>query len=301
MSINVIIDAGHGYNTPGKCSAPFKKTVTHDFQGNIVTVKKGECFKEHVANVGVAYYLEEELKKYGIGVIRSGWNDENAKDDVCPVNPSADVVARQKEISPKDAIISISCHFNASGDGKTFNSGQGITVLCHSEKSKVGDSKELAEAVYKRLSNTFTEQKKRGIAYGSGWGMCNATALDVKAAIICEYAFMTNEYEAENYFCNPEAWYKYAVSTSLGIIDYITCGNPIFNIIKSSSKEKVLWLQMRLNKYISKGFINHPMLTLDGVYGNKTAECYREFARNKKWPPATGWYVGSGGISSLSK
>ena len=299
MGINVIIDAGHGYNTPGKCSAPFKRTVTHKFQGKTVTVNKGEQFKEHVANVGVAYYLEEELKKYGIGVIRSGWDDPNAKDDVCPVNPSADVVKRQKELRTKDALISVSCHFNAYGDGKTFNTGQGISVLCHSVTSKVGDGKELAEAVYKRLANTYPEQKERGIAYGPGWGMCNATALDVKAAILCEYAFMTNEYEAENYFCNPEAWHKYAVSTSLGIIDYLTGGNPVFNITKSSSEENALWLQMMLNKWIAKGFIEHDLLKLDGKYGNRTAECYRAFARYKKWETCTGWYVGSNGIRAL--
>ena len=60
MLIN--IDTGHGTNTAGKRTPPFP----YDAKVNDkITIKKGEQFREHIANVGVAFLLEQELKRCG--------------------------------------------------------------------------------------------------------------------------------------------------------------------------------------------------------------------------------------------
>ena len=80
MLIN--IDAGHGTNTAGKRTPPFPQDVK--VNGKII-VKKGEQFREHIANVGVAFLLEQELKD-AVYYQRTGWNDDNAYDDEYPFN-----------------------------------------------------------------------------------------------------------------------------------------------------------------------------------------------------------------------
>lgn len=220
--MKVAIDAGHGYNTAGKRSAPFVQKITHTYDGHTVTVRKGEQFREHVANAGVAYYLAQELERCGVEVFKSAWDNFDGTDDVAPANSTDDVVARQKKISAAKCDYSISCHFNASGgSGKEFDNGQGCETLYHTVPAKVRDGKALATAIQAELSKVFPEQKNRGTVGGSAWGMCNATGLNVKAACIVECAFMTNQYEAENYFCNPEAWHKYAVGIAKGFCKYV--------------------------------------------------------------------------------
>ncbi len=222
MAIKIALDAGHGYDTAGKRTYPFEQKVTHTYDGQTVTVNKGATYREHEANVGVCVYLEKELKRCGFEVYKSAWNDSNAKDDKQKGStPSEDVIARQKDIRTKGCDYCVSIHFNAY-DNKTgtWNTAQGNETLYHSVAAKVGDGKAFAVAVNNRLKDAIAGQKNRGAKSGSEWGMCNSTGLGVKAAIICELAFMTNKFEAENYMCNPEAWKKFAVAIAKGICDY---------------------------------------------------------------------------------
>ena len=76
MKINV--DAGHGANTAGKRTPPIPETIKVNDK---ITIKKGEQFREHIASVGVAYYLEKELLRCGFDTMRTGWDDDNPYDD----------------------------------------------------------------------------------------------------------------------------------------------------------------------------------------------------------------------------
>lgn len=220
--MRVAIDAGHGYDTAGKRTYPFVKTVSHTYDGKTVTVKKGATYREHEANVGVCVYLAEALLRCGVEVFKSGWNDSNAKDDKqLGDNPSSDVVARQKLINAAKCDYCISIHFNAYDAGTgTWNTAQGCETLYHTVQSKVKDGKNFAVAINEELKGCIDGQKNRGAKGGSGWGMCNATALGVKASTICELAFMTNQNEAETIMCNPEAWKKYAEAICKGFCEY---------------------------------------------------------------------------------
>lgn len=291
-NLRVAVDAGHGYNTAGKRSAPFLRAVVHTYDNEQIIVKKGEQFREHVANAGVAYYLALELMRYGIDVFLSGFKSFDGSLDKTDLS----INQRQKAIRLAQCDYSLSCHFNAYGNANAFNSGQGIETLYHSVASKVGDGKNLAAAIQNRIQSVYN-QKNRGIVGGSDWGMCNSTGMGVKAAVIMEYAFMTNQHEAELYFCNPESWHQYAVATAQGFIDYVTGGVPTNIIDKNSDGKTVMWLQMMLNRVIDA------KLTIDGKLGAMTAAAIKEYWKLKGWnmPKATGYYIGMGTIKCLAR
>ena len=115
MSIKINVDAGHGSGTAGKRTPPMPQAIEK------MNIKKGEQYREHYANVGVANFLVRELNRCGFDTMRTGWNDDNAYDD-----DDATLKARQRAIAKANCDCSISIHFNAFGDGKTFNSANGV-------------------------------------------------------------------------------------------------------------------------------------------------------------------------------
>lgn len=298
MGIKVCVDCGHGYNTAGKRSAPFVKTVLHEYDGKEVLVRKGQCFREHEANVGVGVELEKALKRYGFDVIKSGWNDGNAKDDYCVASPSADVSSRQVAISKHNVNACVSIHFNAIGDGKSFNSACGLSTYIGDKHSRRMDSHYLADFVQSNLLRCYG-QKNRGIVKNDTLGMTNSTGLNTNASVLVELAFMTNQFEAENYFCNPEAWHNYGVAIARSLFQYFTENTKPMIITPTSKKKDVLFVQMLLNAAITDGVIECDKLVLDGDYGAKTTEAYRLFTIARRWKGCSGKYVGNNGVKVL--
>jgi N-acetylmuramoyl-L-alanine amidase len=261
MAIKINIDAGHGSNTAGKRTAPFPKDIK--INDNLI-IKKGEQFREHIANVGVAYLLEKELKRCGFNTMRTGWNDSNAFDD--PDTPLAD---RQKAIAKANCDYSISIHFNAYGDGVSFNTAEGVGIYIHDKYA--GQSKKLAEIVLKHLSQG-TKQKNRGITAQS-LAMCNCNNMDVKGAILPELAFMTNKREATELMASEKFWKECAIEICKGVCEYTGIKYipedyvPSKAITPESSKEDIKWAQEKLNAVLSDWL---PNLKVDGDYGPKT-------------------------------
>ena len=167
--MKIAIDAGHGSNTAGK--------------------RTPSGYREHYANVVVANYLYDILKANPshFDVIRTGWDDENYMDD-----EDTSLGNRQRTIKNNGCSISISIHFNASGNGKTYNNASGIETYYH--KTKYADSKKLATCVQSELIKG-TPQKNRGVKQGA-LAMCNCSAMGTRASILCELGFMTNSTEA---------------------------------------------------------------------------------------------------------
>ena len=267
MPIKINIDAGHGTDTAGKRTPPFPKDVK--INGKL-TVKKGEQFREHIANVGVAFLLEQELKRCGFETMRTGWNDDNAFDD--PDTPLSD---RQRAIALADCDYSVSIHFNAYGDGKTFNSAEGVGIYIHDKYP--GQSKKMAEIVLKHLAGG-TKQKNRGITAQS-LAMCNCNNMDVKAAILVELAFMTNLREATELMANEAYWKECAIEIAKGVCEFVGVKYipenyvPAKAVTPESSKEDICWAQEKLNAVLPKiypkidGIVP---LNVDGCFGPKT-------------------------------
>ncbi|MDF2543287.1 MAG: hypothetical protein K0S47_3005 [Herbinix sp.] len=211
----IAIDAGHGSNTSGKRTAPFTRNVDIDGDG-VIDVKKGEQYREHTANVGVADLLYKKLKSRGYEVIKSGWNDANSKND------SDDALSqRQSKIKKASCDYSVSIHFNAYGDGTSFNQTNGVSVYIHSEYPE--DSRHMAEYVLKELIKG-TSQTNRGI-HSSKLAMCNCKTMNTKASILCELAFMTNEREAMTLMANTSFWEECADEIADAIDHYCGCNN----------------------------------------------------------------------------
>ena len=228
----VAIDAGHSYTTAGKRSAPFTREVTHKFRKQTVTVQKGEQFREHIANAAIAAQLEKILRKIGFKTVKVAWNDGNGRDDEAEVS----LADRQATIRNAGATISISCHYNAIGTGAEFNNTGGVLTYIHSDPNLVRDSRALAQCLQNHLVSLYG-QKDRGTP-PDRLALCNCGATGCRASVIVEHAFMTCEQEAIDYFCNPEAWYNYAVANARGICDYLNVKYTGPKPTKQASKAK---------------------------------------------------------------
>lgn len=213
MIIKIAVDAGHGSNTPGK-RTPIMPVDIDFNQDGIVDVKKGTAIREHIANVGVCIILAEELTRCGFTIFKSGWDDENAYDD-----EDIDITKRQELIRNANCDYSVSVHFNAFGDGKTFNSAEGITTYYHIKDARVRDSKRLAEIVQKHLAGG-SKQRNRQVNRGA-FGMVNCVGMNTKASVLVELAFMTNRQEAISYMGNATFWKECAVEICKGFCEYL--------------------------------------------------------------------------------
>lgn len=167
-NIIVGIDSGHGSETGGKRSP--------------------DGYREHYSNTYIAYYLDKILQANGIKTVKVAWDDENVKDD-----PEVSLGARQNIIKNTGCTISVSIHANAFGDGKSYNSANGVETFYHSMYPN--DSKKLAKCVQDQLI-VGTSQTNRGIK-SANFAMCNCNTMNTKASILVEVAFMTNKREAE--------------------------------------------------------------------------------------------------------
>lgn len=208
--IKIAVDAGHGSNTAGKRTPSMPRDIDFNKDGKI-DVSKGMSIREHIANAGVAIFLVEELERCGFDVIKTGFDDSNAYDD-----DNITLTKRQQVIKSAECDYSVSIHFNAYGDGKSFNSAQGIEVLIHDRYQK--DSEALAMKVLKHIVQG-TLQKNRGVKEQS-LAMCNCNAMNTKASILIECAFMTNLNEAVSMMGNEDYWKETAIEIAKGICDY---------------------------------------------------------------------------------
>lgn len=208
MLIN--IDCGHGSNTAGKRTPPMPQDIDINKDGK-PDIKKGEQYREHYANVGVANYLVAELERCGFNTMRTGWDDTNAYDD-----EDTALSARQTAIAKANCDYSISIHFNAFGDGKTFNSANGVGIYIHDKY--INQSEKLAKIVLGKLTEG-TKQTNRGITKKS-LAMCNCNNMDVKGAILVELAFMTNEKEATQLMASEDFWKESAIEICKGLCEY---------------------------------------------------------------------------------
>lgn len=261
MLIN--IDTGHGSNTAGKRTPPMPRDIDIDGDGK-VDIKKGEQYREHYANVGVAVLLVEDLKRCGFDIMQTGFDDDNAYDD-----PDQPLAERQDIIAKAGCDYCISIHFNAYGDGQSFNSAEGVEIYIH--QTHPGESSKLAESVLKHLAKGSI-QKNRGVK-SRNYAIINCNRLKVKGAILVELAFMTNLREATEMMANKEFWKESAREICIGICEYTGVEYipeqiyPTKTITPSSSSVDIRWAQERLNKVIPNWL---PRIEVDGVYGPKT-------------------------------
>lgn len=192
MAYKVAIDAGHGSNTAGK--------------------RTPDGYREHWINVKCAYFFDLALKRCGFNTLKVAWNDTNSADDV-----DVPLTTRQNQIKNAKCDISVSWHANAYGDGKNYNTGQGIETLIHNSSSVTKDSLNLANKIQSKLIQG-TVQKNRGVKT-QNLAMCNCSLLGTTASVLIEIGFMTNEYEA-NLMKTDAFCMECAEEAAQGVCDY---------------------------------------------------------------------------------
>ena len=130
---------------------------------------------------------------------------------------SAGLAKRQALVKAAGCKLSVSVHFNAVGDGKTFNSATGVCTYIHSNPARVGNSAALATCVQSRLI-CGAKQNNRGV-HSDAFAEVNCAAMGTSESILVELAFMTNQAEAETMMANENFWIEAAEEICHGICD----------------------------------------------------------------------------------
>lgn len=153
--MKIVLDAGHGYETAGKRSP--------------------DGIREYEINRAIAIYTRDLLAAYqNVSVFFS----HSDKRDV-PLK------TRTEHANTINADCFISIHANAYGDGRTWNSANGIETFIHPVAN--ADTVELAELVQKHLYIS-TGLHNRGVKRAN-FHVLRETKM---AAILIECGFMTN-------------------------------------------------------------------------------------------------------------
>ena len=261
MAYKIATDAGHGSATAGK--------------------RTPSGWREHWTNVKCANYFDIAMKRCGFEMVKIAWDDTISTDD-----SDISLSQRQNLIKVAGCDASVSWHANAHGDGKTYNTGQGIETLIHSYSSRVGDSRNLANKVQAHLIQG-TSQKNRGVKT-SNLAMCNCQAMGTKASILIEIGFMTNAYESEliqsDAFC-----FECAEEATKGFCEYFgvkyispsatvkpSATTTRSYLMKGDKGTEVKELQIDLN------YLGYNCGTADGDFGTKTDTALRNFQKDYK-------------------
>lgn len=216
-SLRIAIIAGHSSTTAGKRTPPFFNPIDVNGDGSY-DVQVGEQYREHYANVGVAVKFDEALRRCGFETVKIGWDDADATNDTLN-DDSKGLAQRQALVKANDCDYSFSIHFNACGDGATFNTATGICTYYHSDPTRAGDSALLASFVQGQIING-AKQYNRG-TFSAGFAEVNCQAMGVKAAVLIELAFMTNQHEAETMMANEKYWIESAEEACKALCSYV--------------------------------------------------------------------------------
>ena len=134
QEMKVLIDAGHGIDTPGKRSPDGK-------------------FREYLWNRQVADLVLTRLRVAGMDadLVVTETNDISLRARAMRVNRVCDRIGASN-------VILVSIHANAAGNGKTWMTGKGWSCYTSPGKTK-GDA--LAECFYDVFTKAFPERKMR--------------------------------------------------------------------------------------------------------------------------------------------
>ena len=132
--MKILIDAGHGIDTPGKRSPD-------------------GSFREYLWNRQIADLIQEDLAidGYDVGLVVTETNDVSLMTRVNRVNAVCSKLGT-------DNVILVSIHSNAAGNGKDWMNAKGWS--CYTTKGQTKSDK-LAECLYDAFERSFPDRKIR--------------------------------------------------------------------------------------------------------------------------------------------
>jgi len=133
-AMKVLIDAGHGIDTPGKRSPD-------------------GSFREYLWNRQVADLVLARLRACGVDsdLVVTETNDISLRTRAMRVNRICDRIGAAN-------VLLVSIHSNAAGSGKSWENATGWS--CYTTRGKTG-SDEIAEYLYKAFASAFPEKRMR--------------------------------------------------------------------------------------------------------------------------------------------
>lgn len=157
--MKIMLDAGHGYNTPGKRSP--------------------DGLREYEFNRAVANYAKQLLEGYNNANVSFSHSDQN----------DVSLQARTDKANSLNVDVFVSIHANAFGSGG-WNSAGGIETYIHPSRPPV--AAQLAQKMQRNLVLS-TGLRNRGVK-SSDFHVLRETKMD---AVLVECGFMTNAQEVK--------------------------------------------------------------------------------------------------------
>ena len=94
-------------------------------------------------------------------------------------------------------------------------------------------------------------------------------------------------------------WYKHPKIRYVGTV--LPAPSPA-KVGKTTDRYSIVWLQLALNRQIKRGYIKGAALTVDGVYGSKTAAATAMYWQRKGWTGKSEvWSGGKGTVKALQR
>lgn len=194
--MKILLDAGHGIDTPGKRSPDGK-------------------FREYLWNREIADMVLEDLgiDGFDVSLVVSETNDISLKTRMNRVNAVCNQFGA-------DNVILISIHSNAAGDGSSWMSAKGWS--CYTTKGQT-KSDRLAECLYDSFEIAFPERKMRkDLQDGDRDWEENFYILQKTRcpAVLLENFFYDNKEECQ-WLLKAEVKVRIAMAIEQGIRDYV--------------------------------------------------------------------------------
>ena len=194
--MKVLIDPGHGIDTPGKRSP--------DGQ-----------FLEYLWNRQVADLLMERLVSMGIdaSLVVTETNDVTLRNRVNRVNTICNKVGASN-------VLLVSIHANAAGNGSSWQNAKGWS--CYTSKGKT-KSDQVAECLYEAFEEEFPERKiRKDMSDGDRDWEENFYVLEKSRcpAVLLENFFYDNREEC-NWMLHEESKRRIASAAAKGIAKYV--------------------------------------------------------------------------------
>ena len=194
--MKVLIDPGHGIDTPGKRSPD-------------------GLFLEYLWNRQVADLLLERLVAMGIdaSLVVTETNDVTLRNRVNRVNTICNKVGASN-------VLLVSIHANAAGNGSSWQNAKGWS--CYTSKGKT-KSDQVAECLYEAFEEEFPERKiRKDMSDGDKDWEENFFILDKSRcpAVLLENFFYDNKEECA-WMLQEETKRRIAYAAAIGIAKYV--------------------------------------------------------------------------------
>lgn len=186
----VVLDAGHGYNDPGK-------------------IGTNQVLEKDI-NLSVTYHLKNYLEQSGITVVLTREDDSPLYQSSDSNKKRGDMKARITKIEAAKPALTVSIHQNSYPDSAV--SGPQVFYYTSSKEGK-----SLAEAIQKNFSHALGDKNTRKAKANQDYYLLLHTSCPI---VICECGFLSNPEECSR--LQQEDYQKeIAYSIYLGIMEYL--------------------------------------------------------------------------------